>query len=130
MPGRWKLVTYSGDIYPCCCPTFSEALCLGNVYTDSLDDIYKKMNKSSLLKILLTHGLYYFLPFLRNHGIEFSEGSYVDVCHLYSEVFKNYKYYNTAFNKAIVEWELDRQKNKEIVDIFSGFLCEDSKGSL
>ncbi|MDF2986039.1 MAG: radical superfamily enzyme [Eubacterium sp.] len=73
------LVTYDGDVYPCCCPTFSEALCLGNVHTDSFYDIYQKMNKSSLLKILMTFGPYYFVPFLKKQGIEFPEGTYVDI---------------------------------------------------
>lgn len=123
------LVTNKGDVYPCCCPTFSEALRLGNVCTAPLADIYKRMNDSSLLKILLAHGPCYFLPFLKEQGLEFPEGSYVDVCHLCSEVFKNHKSYNNTFNQAIAEWKLNRQKNKELADVFSGFLCEDSKGS-
>ncbi|OPX45161.1 cyclic pyranopterin monophosphate synthase [Ruminiclostridium hungatei] len=120
------LITNTGDVYPCCCPAFSEVLRLGNVHSDSLEDIYKNLKEALHLKILLSHGPGYFIPFLKEQGVDLSNEPYVDTCHLCSAVFKSCASCNSAHNnaidRAIAAWRQDIQRAKEIAEIFSGFL--------
>ncbi|MDP4146588.1 MAG: radical SAM protein [Bacillota bacterium] len=119
------MIRYDGNAYACCCPTFSEALLLGNVYRDSLENIYNKVKNGSLFKVLMDKGPIYFVPYLQEAGVVFIDGSFVDQCHLCSEVLK---YYNSSelmtctYNNAIEEWSSDKQKEKITLNIISEFL--------
>lgn len=119
------LVRYDGNVYACCCPTFSEALFLGNIYKESLEIIYTKLKNQLLFKVLINKGSAYFIPYLQKFGVVFEEGTFVDQCHLCSEVFK---YYNSnqniryVFDNAIEEWNVNSEKEKSTLNIISEFL--------
>ncbi len=120
------LITNTGDAYPCCCPVFSSALRLGNVHTASLENIYTSLREALPLKILKTHGPQYFMPFLKEQGVDLTNEPYVDTCHLCSAVFKSCEAcssnFNAAISSAIAQWRMELEKARKIVDIFSGFL--------
>jgi MoaA/NifB/PqqE/SkfB family radical SAM enzyme len=119
------LVRYDGNSYACCCPTFSEALFLGNIYKESLENIYNKVTNQLLFKILMDKGPVYFVPYLQKAGVIFNEGTFVNQCHLCSEVLK---YCNSsestscAYKNAIEEWQHNKEKEKVALDIISKFL--------
>jgi len=119
------LIRYDGNAYACCCPTFSKALFLGNIYTESLENIYNKVKNQLLFKILMDKGPIYFVPYLQDAGITFNKGTFVNQCHLCSDILNYYDFNestSSAFQNAIEEWSQNKKKEKVTLDIMSNFL--------
>jgi pyruvate-formate lyase-activating enzyme len=81
---RKLTVTRSGDIYPCCSPGgFTLPLQMGNIEQIPLRTILDQAAQSKLLAILESVGPAYFLPFLRQAGMEAElPERFNDKCHL------------------------------------------------
>lgn len=81
----------SGDVFPCCSQAgATEPLKIGNIKTQSLNDLYKSYNSNMHLRILKQEGLNWYIELANQLGYkEYFNKEYVSKCDLCRRIFDN-----------------------------------------
>lgn len=80
-------VNAKGNVYPCCAGADqTDGLSFGNVKSESLGDIVRRMQASPMLRVLVFNGVSSFLPILEQAGIPLKP-TYRNMCEFCYDVF-------------------------------------------
>jgi len=102
-------VTPTGQIRPCCSPCFTGIpFDFGNIYTDSLKDILKKVSENELMRMIANEGFSKLIQEATKElgFIELEE--YVDDCHLCNHLLADTDRY-IYLQKKVKEWSLENK---------------------
>ena len=110
-------ISSDGKTQPCCSPCHvGIPFNFGNIYSDSLEDILKKVSDSELMRLITGEGLARLQEEAKKefgfHELE----EYVDVCHLCNHLLSDPDRYEYLSERAKI-W---KQQEDEIVNIISG----------
>lgn len=112
-------VYLNGDVYPCCSQAgMTSCLKLGNIHTDSLEDILKKYRSNMYIRIIKKYGLSWLVDIARKeHFEEIYNKKYVNKCDLCYSILNNKAFlecaekYVQAEKAAIYERYLNAKEN-------------------
>lgn len=100
---KYLAVYPNGDVYPCCSQIGrNQMLKIGNLNTDTINDIKKKYNSNMIIRILKKHGFSWFVDRTAKYDKE-----YAGMCELCNDIIKDEKVFNKIFGADI---ELEKMK--------------------
>jgi hypothetical protein len=122
--GNYSLDT-EGNLYPCCAPGVPRLLKSGNINTEPLSESILNAENNSLYKIIQQKGPAYFVPFLRESGLDIEPGTFVNRCHLCQYVLnaadQNMDLTN-GLNQAVMAWEKEQSALHSTLEVIENFL--------
>lgn len=83
-------ISANGRVSPCCAGVDqTDGLRLGDIKTERLSAIVKRMQKSAMVKALVFEGIGSFIPILERAGFKSAEGGYTSICHMCWTIFSD-----------------------------------------